>query len=158
MNTFLVWLHVLAAMSWIGGMIFLSLVVAPLFRRAGLSGERLQLFRDIARRFRVLVWVAVSLLITTGVVLIVQRGLPIGDVAAWPRPLQVKLTLVVCLVGLSLWHDLTLAARTASIPQSSATGPAPVDRRAGMLARFVPRLALLFALAVVYAAVVLVRS
>jgi uncharacterized membrane protein len=29
---FLVWLHVLAAVSWIGGMIFLSLVLAPLVR------------------------------------------------------------------------------------------------------------------------------
>ncbi len=145
-------------MSWIGGMIFLSLVVAPLFRRAGLSGERLQLFRDIAYRFRVLVWVAVGLLVTSGVVLIVQRGLPIGDVAAWPRPLQVKLTLVLCLVGLSLWHDLMLAARARSVSNSSTPGTAPVDRRVGMLARLVPRLALLFALAVVYAAVVLVRS
>ncbi|MEX5217400.1 MAG: hypothetical protein NW701_06190 [Nitrospira sp.] len=158
MNTFVVWLHLLAAMSWIGGMIFLSLVVAPLFRRAGLSGERLHLFRDIARRFRVLVWVAVGLLLTSGAVLIVQRGLPIGDVAAWPHPLQVKLTLVLCLVGLSLWHDLMLAARARSVSNSSTPGPAPVDWRAGMLARLVPRLALLFALAVVYAAVVLVRS
>ena len=158
MNTFVVWLHLLAAMSWIGGMIFLSLVVAPLFRRAGLSGERLQLFRNIARRFRVLVWVAVGLLVTSGAVLIMQRGLPIGDVAAWPRPLQVKLTLVLCLVGLSLWHDLMLAARARPVSNSSTPAPAPVDRRVGMLARLVPRLALLFALAVVFAAVVLVRS
>lgn len=32
MTVFLVWLHVLAAVSWIGGMIFLSLVLAPLVR------------------------------------------------------------------------------------------------------------------------------
>ena len=65
MNNILVWIHLLAAISWIGGMIFLSLIVAPLFRRAGLSGERLQLFRDVALRFRILVWVAMGQLGTS---------------------------------------------------------------------------------------------
>jgi uncharacterized membrane protein len=158
MNTFLVWIHLVAAIGWVGVMMFLSLVVAPLFRRAGLSGERLQLFRDIARRFRVLVWFAMGLLIATGMVLIAQRDLPIGNMAAWPRPLQVKLTLVFCLVGLSLWHDLTLASRKRGGQDAPAAGPASVDRRAGMSARLVPRLALLLALAVIFAAVVVTRS
>jgi uncharacterized membrane protein len=154
MNTFLVWIHLLAAISWIGGMMFLSLVLAPLFRRAGLSGERLLLFRDIARRFRVLVWLDMGLLVGTGVILIGQRGLSFSGVGAWPRPLQVKLALVFCLVALSLWHDLMLGA------QARQTSEAPSAQRgsARWLARLIPRFALLLAVGVVFAAVVLVRS
>src|SRR5512134_1899827 len=120
MNTFLVWIHLLAAISWIGGMMFLSLVLAPLFRRVGLSGERLLLFRDIARRFRVLVWLDMGLLVGTGGILIDQRGLSFIGVGSWPRPLQVKLALVFCLVALSLWHDLILGAQARQTSEVSS--------------------------------------
>ncbi|HET6674722.1 MAG TPA: hypothetical protein VFG71_05250 [Nitrospiraceae bacterium] len=158
MNNLLAWIHLLAAISWIGGMIFLSLIVAPLFRRAGLSGERLQLFRDVALRFRILVWAAMGLLITTGVVLVAQRDLPLGAPTSWPAPLQIKLTLVVLLLAASLWHDLGLASRNRQTARRSAGETAVVDRTPAALARLLPRLALMLALAVVFAAVVLVRS
>ena len=158
MNNILVWIHLLAAISWIGGMIFLSLIVAPLFRRAGLSGERLQLFRDVALRFRILVWAAMGLLITTGVVLVAQRDLPLSAPTSWPAPLQIKLTLVILLLAASLWHDLGLASRNRQTAKRPAGEPAVVDRTPAALARFLPRLALMLALAVVFAAVVLVRS
>jgi uncharacterized membrane protein len=55
MMVFLVWLHVLAAVSWIGGMIFLSLVLAPLVRNRKAAPEFMALFRSAARRFRFVV-------------------------------------------------------------------------------------------------------
>lgn len=156
MTVFLAWLHVIAAVSWIGGMIFLSLVLVPEFRRAGLAGERMLLFRDIARRFRVVVWLAVPLLIGTGVILLDQRGLALTEPASWPRPFQIKLVLVVCLIGLSLSHDLLLGPRQAKESSAMESGSAASFTRS--LFRFVPRLALVLALAVVFAAVVFVRS
>ena len=156
MNSFLVWIHVVAAMAWIGGMIFLSLVLAPEFRRAGLAGERMRLFRDIARRFRAVVWLAMTLLIGTGVILLDQRGLALTELLSWPRPFQVKLTLVACLFGLSLSHDLSLGPRQAK--EDAATERKSVGPVARSLSRLVPRVALLVALAVVFAAVVFVRS
>lgn len=139
-------------------MIFLSLIVAPLFRRAGLSGDRLQLFRDVALRFRILVWAAMGLLITTGVVLVAQRDLPLGAPTSWPGPLQIKLTLVFLLLAASLWHDLGLASRNRQTRKRPAGQTTVVDRTPAALARLLPRLALMLALAVVFAAVVLVRS
>ena len=105
MNNLLVWIHVLAAMTWIGGMVFLSQVLVPELRRAGLVGERLLLFRGVARRFRVVVWLAMPLLIGTGVILPDQRGLALTEPFSWPRPFQIKLTLVACLIGLALYSS-----------------------------------------------------
>lgn len=156
MNSFLVWVHVMAAMVWIGGMIFLSLVLVPELRRAGLVGERLLLFRGVARRFRVVVWLAMTLLIGTGVILLDQWGLALAEPLSWPRPFQVKLTLVACLIGLSLAHDLLLGPR--QVKEDAATGRKSVGPVARSLSRLVPRVALLLALAVVFAAVVFVRS
>ena len=156
MTTLLAWMHIVAAIAWIGGMVFLSLVLVPEFRRAGLVGERLLLFRGVARRFRVMVWLAMTLLIGTGVVLLDQRGLALTEPLSWPRPFQIKLTLVACLIGLSLSHDLLLGPWQAKENPAMESGVASAFTRS--LSRFVPRLALVLALAVVFAAVVFVRS
>jgi putative copper resistance protein D len=156
MANLLVWLHIVAAITWIGGMIFLSLILVPEFRRAGLAGERMLLLRDVARRFRRCVWLAMGVLVGTGVVLLDERGLLLTDPLSWPRAFQIKLALVACLVGLSLSHDLFLGPR--QVKEDSAghePGAASLTRS---LFRLVPRLSLLLALAVVFAAVVFVRS
>ena len=156
MANLLVWLHIVAAITWIGGMIFLSLILVPEFRRAGLAGERMLLFRDIARRFRRCVWLAMAMLVGTGVVLLDGRGLVLTDPLSWPRVLQIKLALVACLVGLSLSHDLFLGPRQV---KADSAGHEPSEASlTRSLFRLVPRLSLLLALGVVFAAVVFVRS
>ena len=52
MYSTLVVLHILAAVTWIGGMIFLSLVLAPLVRGRKAAPEFMALFRSAALRFR----------------------------------------------------------------------------------------------------------
>ena len=48
---FLVWLHVLAAVSWIGGSIFLSVVLVPVLRREPFASQKTALIRTTALRF-----------------------------------------------------------------------------------------------------------
>ena len=44
----LVWIHLLAAMVWIGGMVFLSVVLVPVLKRDGAFAQYALLFRTIA--------------------------------------------------------------------------------------------------------------
>ena len=155
---FLVWLHVLAAVSWIGGMIFLSLVLAPLVRSRKAAPEFMALFRSAARRFRFVVWGAIAILLVTGLPLLHQRGIPIMDPSGWPLILAVKLGLVAVLLFFTLTHDLILGPRVGRIVQL------PSERRSGLdhvlvaCSPWIARCSLLLTLAVLFAAVVLVRS
>jgi putative copper resistance protein D len=158
MYSVLVVLHLLAAVSWIGGMIFLSLVLAPLVRSRKAAPEFMALFRSAALRFRPVVWIAIAVLLATGPMLLALRGIPITSPASWPGIVTVKLTLVGLLLGLTVLHDLVLGprvSRVSSIPESRRTTGGQVVLKT---ARWLPRLLLLIALGVVIAAAMLARS
>lgn len=154
----LLWIHLLAAIGWIGGMLFLSLVLAPLARSRKAGPEFMALFRLAARRFRLFVWSAIVLLLSTGPLLVVQRGWSLVGPNDWPVALKVKIALVAVLLVLTLSHDLVFG------PQMRRLGLIPADERSSReqaLVRssaWLPRLALLVALAVIACALVLGRS
>lgn len=158
MTIVLVWLHLLAAISWIGGMVFLSVVLAPLVRGRKAAPEFTALFRSAALRFRIVVWTAMAVLLTTGSLLLRQRGIASTIPSLWPQILVVKLGLVALLLVLTFSHDLLLGpmvSRLSAVPEVARTSR---QRRLIQLARWLPRLSLLLALAVVVAAVDLARS
>jgi copper resistance protein D len=154
---FLTWFHLLAAIAWIGGMIFLSLVLAPLVRSRKAAPEFMALFRSAARRFRLIVWIAMALLLSTGPLLLHERGLSLLEPSGWPHIVRVKLGLVGILFLVTGLHDLLLGPRLShigSLPESART---PWDRTILRTFSWVPRLALLLSLGVLAAAVVLAR-
>ena len=158
MDTIFVALHVLAAVTWVGGMIFLSLVLAPLVRSRKAAPEFMALFRSAALRFRPVVWTAIGILLITGPLLLSQRGLSVTDPASWPGIVTVKLALVGLLLFLTLLHDLLLGprvSRVSAIPESQRTSG---EQMVFKTARWLPRVSLLLALGVVIAAAVLARS
>ncbi|MBL8038590.1 MAG: CopD family protein [Nitrospira sp.] len=154
----LVILHILAAVSWIGGMIFLSLVLAPLVRSRKAVPEFMALFRSAALRFRPIVWVAMAILLLTGPILLSLRGVAVVSPSAWPGIVMAKLALVALLLFLTLLHDLVLGprvSRVSAIPESQRTAGEQVVFKT---ARWLPRLSLLIAMAVVIVAAMLARS
>lgn len=158
MYSTLVILHILAAVSWVGGMIFLSLVLAPLVRSRKAVPEFMALFRSAALRFRPIVWVAMAILVMTGPMLLSLRGVAVASPSSWPGIVIVKLTLVALLLLLTLLHDLVLGpqvSRVSAIPESKRTAGEQVVFKT---ARWLPRLSLLIALAVVMTAAMLARS
>jgi uncharacterized membrane protein len=158
MYSILVILHILAAVSWVGGMIFLSLVLAPLVRSRKAVPEFMALFRSAALRFRPIVWVAMAILLMTGPMLLSLRGIAVANPSSWPGIVIVKLTLVALLLFLALLHDLVLGpqvGRVSAIPESKRTTGEQIVFKT---ARWLPRLSLLIALAVVVAAAILARS
>jgi uncharacterized membrane protein len=151
-------LHILAAVAWIGGMVFLSLVLAPLVRSRNSTSEIVALFRSAALRFRLVVWGSMAVLLATGPLLLSQRQIVFTNPATWPEILVVKLGLVACLLMSTFLHDLFLGpkiSQIAAIPESTRTG---WEQTLVKTARWLPRLSLLIAVAVIIVAVMLARS
>ncbi len=152
-------LHLLAAIVWIGGMVFLSMVLVPVFRReGGLTGERQRVFHGVARRFRVVVWVSVAILVLTGPILLSGRTDKLGESGAWLAILEAKLSLVGLLILLTAVHDFWLGPlRLRRLGSSSGAAGAS----GGVLHDLVPwiaRVALLVGLGIVVLGAVLVKS
>jgi uncharacterized membrane protein len=158
MTVLLVWLHLLAAVSWIGGTIFLSVVLVPVLRREPFASQKALLFRTIARRFLAVVWGAIAVLLFTGPLLLHQRGIPIAHPSGWPMILAVKLGLVAILFLLTLTHDLIIGPRVGKILQRPTESRTRFDHALLLWSPWIARLSLVLTLAVLFAAVMLVRS
>jgi copper resistance protein D len=155
-----VWIHILMATVWTGGLIYTAAVVVP-FAISHESQERQRILRGLARRFR-----SIIVLVVTGLGNLVLRLSPIrisqlfnGEafnpdlvdrfIAVW---LPWKLLLVVVMIGLMLFHDIT-SVRAAKRYEGSP-GAAPGSRAGSRAAA----LATLVAIAVLYVSVRLVRG
>jgi putative copper export protein len=127
-------LHVLGAITWVGGMLFIALTLVPATR--GLDPlVRASLVSRIGVRFRLVGWFAVALLLLTGLLnLWFTRGM-----VRLPR-FQVKLALVAMALALSVVHDFVLG------PRAAAPGADPALRARAL---WVARINTLIVLAVV---------
>jgi len=157
MMLLLVWLHVLAAVTWIGGTIFLSAVLVPVLRGEAFALQRSLLFRTTARRFRAVVWSAIAVLLLTGPLLLHQRGIPITDPSGWPTVLAAKLGLVAVLLMLTLIHDLIVGPRVGRILRLPVESRSKMDQVLVLWAPWLARFSLVLALVILFAAVALVR-
>lgn len=158
MTIFLTWMHILAAVSWIGGMIFLSLVVVPVIRKPPLAQQRAVLFPIVARRFRLVAWSAMLLLLVTGPILAARRGISLINPTTWPTVFAIKLILVGVLFGLTAAHDLALGPRVAEIMKRPEQERSASDLLLLRWSPWVARSSLLLALAVLFSAASLARS
>lgn len=158
-----VWLHIIAAMTWIGGMLFLVTVLVPMLRSAEMRPKAAELFHVIGVRFRVVGWVALTTLIITGTFNITIRGYTLGQIVSldvfagpWGKTLAHKLGCVGLILILSGLHDFWLGPKATRLARG---GAAPEEReRFRRVASLMGRATLLLALAVVAFAVALVRG
>ena len=67
-QTIITWIHLLCASIWVGGAIFLGLVLAPLLKKMSFSiEERLNLMIKTGKRFNKIALPALLILIATGI-------------------------------------------------------------------------------------------
>ena len=158
MMILLAWVHVLAAVIWIGGMVFLSFILAPVFRRGTFGADRRVLFQTLARRFRVAVWGSMILLVATGPLLVSSRTGTLAEPEGWRSVLMTKLWLVALLIGLTAVHDFWLGPLVARLRKESPETPTSADQFLIGLSTWVGRLSLLVAMAVLFMAVALART
>jgi len=154
----LVWIHLTAATFWVGGMLFLSLVAVPLLPKAPDPASAQREFVNQVRRFRMLVWVALSLLIVTGAMLLpnlVNFSTPFGK---WPPVVLLKLTLVLLLVVMSLAHDQIIGPKVRMLKRKKSSGISFSENVFVQLSPLIGRLTMLLGLAILLAAILMVRT
>jgi putative copper export protein len=153
-------LHVLTATLWIGAMLFFA-IAAPVLRRVDDDRLRAGLFDALGRRFRLVGWICVALMLATGVLQLRMRGW--WGATFWSGPsllgtalgvtLMCKLALVAFMIGVQAVHDFWLGPRAGT-----ATPGSDAARRLRARAAGLARLNALAALLLVYAAVRLARG
>ncbi|HXG19736.1 MAG TPA: DUF4149 domain-containing protein [Methylomirabilota bacterium] len=160
---FSVWLHIVAAAVWLGGMAFLAAVLAPILRQPAHRAEAAALIAQTGRQFRWIGWLCLLLLLATGVVNLASRGLQWTDVwngqlwaGGFGHTLAAKLFLVAVSLGLSLLHDFLVGPQATAVARTAPGSPAAVRLR--RRAAWLGRVNLLLALLIVALAVVLVRG
>ncbi len=155
--------HILAAIVWIGGMIFFSLVLIPLTHKREYSANAASLVRASGERFRAISWICLALLAITGAINLHFHGFTWTNVfshAAWKGSfgllLAHKLALVVLIFIISAFHDFYIGPKAAAALEAapSSSDAAAYRRTASWLAR----INLLLAVAVVVLGVMLVRG
>ena len=153
----LVAIHVLAAMLWLGGMLFLGVVGAPVLRAVDPPALRQRLFHLLGLRFRTVGWWAIAVLVVTGVLMLHQRGLlhwsgALGSAPFWRSTvgtaLAAKLATVVTMITVSAVHDFILGpAAGRAVPGSDEA--IALRLRAALLARVNALVGILLVLAAV---------
>ena len=108
MTLLALWLHVLSAAVWLGGLLFQSHILLPLLARGGPAEPIAQ----AVRRSRRVAWTALVLLILTGLHNLTRLPPVISMIESGVlKLLALKLFLVVILLMLSAHRDFGVAAR-----------------------------------------------
>lgn len=161
--TLSVFVHILAACAWIGGMIFFAVAVVPVIRRPEYRGVFAELVRQVGARFRVLGWTAVLVLVVTGLSNLALLGYGAGQLVSGPfwatafgHTLAYKLVVVLLVVLATAAHDVLLGARAMRRLAQDPTSAAAM--RARKVASWLGRVTLMLSLAVLLFAVWLVRG
>jgi len=157
-----VWIHIMAAMVWTGGMLFLVLVAVPWLRK-GPREQAAAFLHETGTRFRNVGWICFLLLAITGTFNLWFRGVRLADFghAEWlcspfGRTITLKLGLFFAVLVVSAVHDFIVGPRATQALQRAphSTRAHAARRRASLLGRTNVLLALL----IVAAAVMLVRG
>jgi len=120
-----VWIHILAAMTWVGGMLAFVLMVMPYFRHQP-EAARTAFMEWFGPRFGAVSWICLAVLAATGTFNLWVRGVRLDDflrpewrATTFGHLLLIKLVLVVTVAAVSFAH-----ARPALRPHARALGRA----------------------------------
>jgi putative copper export protein len=135
-----VWVHVVAAAAWVGGVLYASHLVVPAAARGAREGL------PLLARGRVVAWAALAILVVTGLENL--RSVPV--VSPW---LVAKLVVVLVLLALAAHRDFALLPRAVRAVDGGAE---PAGALSGV--RALDRIVLLLALVVLFLAVGVARG
>lgn len=105
-------LHVMSAIFWIGGMLFLVFVIAPFLASLDDPKKKSEIYQVVGKKFRFLGWIAIIVLLVTGPINLYYMGVPLSllfdpefHATAYGQALMIKIAFVLLIVLSSLLHD-----------------------------------------------------
>lgn len=148
-----VFAHVICAAFWIGGMLFIPLVLVPGIKQ---QPNRVLLLHKTGIKFRFYGWLSVMILLTTGALNIHFRGLPFTTDffmnTSYGKLLTIKLVLFVVMLLVGGIHDFYIGMRSIDEMQQTS------GNRFKMLARWTGMLNLLLALIIAFLGIAISRG
>ena len=163
-----VFIHILAAITWLGGSLFLVMVMVPLTRQAiegAPPGFSVRLLRETAIKFRNVAWASIVLLVITGLFIATDHfDVSVSDLfdddSRFISILRTKAGFVVLIIVLSFLHDFILGPRlTRQIEElDSPANPPDSIRRARVRLVWIARVNLVLLLVVLGLAVTMTRG
>lgn len=148
-----VFLHIVCASFWLGGMLFLPLVVLPGIKN---NPSKTEILFDTGIKFRFYGWIALIILVITGIFNFYSRGIPFTiDFfirSSYGILFLHKLVLFVIVLVLSIAHDFFIGASSMEKMKQNASAK---NQR---MARWSGRIMLLFSLAIAFVGVILSRG
>lgn len=156
-------IHLLVAAAWVGGSVFLALAVIPALRAPQFRPFLPDLLHLIGRRARVLGWAALIILVVTGQVILLLRGITPStwfDPTFWrtgfAHTLGTKAVLVALVLGLTALHDFGVGVRAVELARKAPGSPEALRLR--RLSVWLARVGLLLSIAIVGLSVILARG
>ena len=158
--------HIVSAVVWLGGMLFMVMVMLPVARKAMQAegpGAGLGMLRDAAERFWPVAWTAMILLGLSGGYLAwehwgIRPGVFFTDDGRFMRILQAKSLLFLIVVFLSLIHDFWLGPKILErLDQARASGQVLPQSLGRKIVRMTAGVNLLAVMTIVVLAVLLIR-
>jgi putative copper export protein len=147
-----VWLHIIGATFWIGGMLFLPLVLLPGIKD---HPDRKKLLLATGLKFRYFGYIALALMLVTGLLNIYYRGLSFSWTfffeSKYGSLVSLKILLFITMIILSIFHDLIFGRK--AIEEQLMDDPA-----LKLITRWTGRLLLLISIVMAYIGVVLSRG
>jgi putative copper export protein len=153
----LVWVHLLTATFWVGGMLFLSLVAVPLLKTDPDDSGTQRQFVSMARRFRLLALGAIAVLLLTGTILLPRHVSFTDPIVEWPVIVLTKFLLVALLLTASITHEFFFGPQVSTIKQKPSSSWSSAEQTLVKFSPWISRLILVFGLAIFLLAVVLSR-
>lgn len=158
-----VFIHIISAIFWIGGMLFTAAVLVPASRHGILKNKKGSFFVIMGQKFSRISWILFIVLIITGITNLLARGYLLTDLISasfWESHfgglLFVKIILFAGILLISGYHDFYAGPKASRLMDQRPDSPEAERMR--KISSWLGRLNLLLGLAVLYYAIRLVRG
>lgn len=158
-----VFIHILSAIFWIGGMLFTVAVLVPASRHELLKNKKGAFFTLVGRKFSRITWALFLILMITGITNLLLRGYVLSDLitssfwnSSFGSTLFIKLHLFGLVLILSGIHDFYAGPKAAKLMDQQPDDPKTETYR--KLSSWIGRINLLLGLAILYYAMRLLRG